>query len=88
LVGQKAHYKLPSYYFRFDVFCFRFRNEWRGMISNEKLGLMHPLLLPKASFLVPTITYTISFYQTADRTVDMIAHVMENYLRGGPILKC
>lgn len=62
-----------------------------GVISNEetneKLGLMHPLLLPKASFLDPTVTYTVSPYQTAAGTVDMIAHVMENYFTGRPDLE-
>ncbi len=47
--------------------------------TNEKLGLINPLLLPKVSFLDPVVTYTVSPYQTASGSVDIIAHVMENY---------
>ena len=57
-----------------------------GVISNEatneKLGLMHPALLPKASFLDPALTYTVPPYQTAAGSVDIIAHIMENYFTG------
>lgn len=54
-----------------------------GVISNEatneKLGLMHPLMLPKVSFLDPALTYTVPPYQTAAGSVDIISHIMENY---------
>lgn len=54
-----------------------------GVISNEatheKLGLMHPLLLPKVSFLDPELTYTVPPYQTAAGSVDIISHILENY---------
>ncbi len=54
-----------------------------GVISNEetneKLGLLHPVMLPKVSFLDPVVTYTVSPYQTAAGAVDIISHIMENY---------
>lgn len=54
-----------------------------GAISNpetrEKIGCYDPLLFPKASFLDPALTCTVSPYQTACGTVDMISHIMEIY---------
>ncbi|MCI1780017.1 MAG: iron-containing alcohol dehydrogenase [Bacteroidales bacterium] len=54
-----------------------------GVISNmetkDKLGFMHPLLLPKASFLDPTNTFTVSAYQTACGSADIISHILEEY---------
>jgi len=54
-----------------------------GVISNletnEKLGGGHPMMLPKASFLDPINTYTVSQYQTACGAADIISHVMEVY---------
>jgi len=40
---------------------------------------MHPLLLPKVSFLDPTNTYTVSEYQTACGSADIISHILEVY---------
>ncbi len=52
-----------------------------GVISNvdtqEKLGLVHPLLQPRVSFLDPTNTFTVSAYQTACGSVDIMAHVFD-----------
>lgn len=54
-----------------------------GVISNldtkDKIGYMHPMLLPKASFLDPTNTYTVSSYQTACGAADTMSHIMEVY---------
>ncbi|SHK11197.1 hypothetical protein SAMN02745136_01724 [Anaerocolumna jejuensis DSM 15929] len=54
-----------------------------GVISNietkDKIGLMHPVLLPKVSFLDPTNTYTVNEYQTACGAADMLNHILEVY---------
>ena len=55
-----------------------------GVISNpetnDKLGRVeHPTLLPKVSFLDPTVTYTVSPYQTACGAADMLSHIFEVY---------
>ena len=54
-----------------------------GVISNpetqDKLGRMEPKLLPKVSFLDPTVTYTVSRYQTACGAADMLSHIFEVY---------
>ncbi len=54
-----------------------------GVISNpdtkDKIGRMEPPLLPKVSFLDPTLTYTVSPYQTACGAADMMSHIMEVY---------
>jgi len=52
-----------------------------GVISNvetnEKLGLVDPLLQPKVSFLDPTNTFSVSAYQTACGSVDILAHIFD-----------
>ena len=52
-----------------------------GVISNldtnEKYGLLHPLLLPKVSFLDPTNTYSVSAFQTACGAADILSHVFD-----------
>ena len=54
-----------------------------GVISNpdtkDKIGLMFPPMQPKVSFLDPTITYTVSKFQTACGAADMFNHIMEVY---------
>ena len=54
-----------------------------GVISNpetrDKIGRVHPLLLPKVSFLDPVNTYTVSPYQTACGSADMMSHILEVY---------
>lgn len=54
-----------------------------GVISNmatqQKLGMGGKNLLPKASFLDPTNTYTVNDYQTAAGAADIFSHLMENY---------
>ncbi|WP_426351384.1 iron-containing alcohol dehydrogenase [Alloiococcus sp. CFN-8] len=54
-----------------------------GVISNletkDKIGRMDPLLQPKVSFLDPTITYSVSKYQTACGAADILSHIIEVY---------
>lgn len=54
-----------------------------GVISNmetkDKLARMAPVMLPKASFLDPSMTYSVSAYQTACGSVDIMSHIMEVY---------
>ena len=54
-----------------------------GVITNpetkDKNGMMYPPLLPKASFLDPTNTFTVSAYQTACGAADMMSHIIEVY---------
>lgn len=54
-----------------------------GVISNpetkDKIGRLNPNLLPKVSFLDPTLTYSVSPYQTACGAADMISHIIEVY---------
>lgn len=54
-----------------------------GVISNpetqDKLGRGAAAMLPKVSFLDPTITYSVSPYQTACGSADMFNHIMEVY---------
>lgn len=54
-----------------------------GVISNpatnDKIGRMEEKLLPKVSFLDPTLTYSVSAYQTACGSADMMSHIMEVY---------
>lgn len=54
-----------------------------GVISNpetkDKIGLIFPPMQPKASFLDPTNTYTVSPYQTACGSADILSHIIEVY---------
>ena len=54
-----------------------------GVISNletrDKIGRMEAPLLPKVSFLDPTLTYSVSKYQTACGSADMLSHIIEEY---------
>lgn len=54
-----------------------------GVISNpetqDKIGRLAPPMLPKVSFLDPTLTYTVTPYQTACGAADMLSHIMEVY---------
>lgn len=54
-----------------------------GVISNpetkEKIAAGHPSMLPKASFLDPANTYSVSAYQTACGAADIISHIFEVY---------
>ena len=54
-----------------------------GVISNlktrDKIGRIDAKLLPKVSFLDPTLTYTVSAYQTACGSADILSHIIETY---------
>ncbi len=50
-----------------------------NMETNDKIGRLAPALLPKVSFLDPTLTYSVSPYQTACGAADMISHILEVY---------
>ena len=54
-----------------------------GVISNlatgDKLGRLAPALLPRVSFLDPTLTYSVSRFQTACGAADMMSHIIEVY---------
>ncbi len=54
-----------------------------GVISNpetkDKIGLTFPPMQPQVSFLDPTNTYTVSPYQTACGSADILSHVLEVY---------
>ena len=47
--------------------------------TNEKLPLFSPLVLPKVAVLNPENTYTVSPFQTASGSADIMSHVIENY---------
>lgn len=48
-----------------------------NMDTNEKYGLIHPLLLPKVSFLNPVNTYSVSAFQTACGSADILSHIFD-----------
>lgn len=54
-----------------------------GVISNlatgDKLGRLAPALQPRVSFLDPTLTFSVSKYQTACGAADMMSHIIEVY---------
>lgn len=47
--------------------------------TQDKLGRLAPAVLPKASFLDPANTFTVSPYQTACGAADMMSHLIEVY---------
>lgn len=61
-----------------------------GVISNpetqDKIGRLAPPMLPKASFLDPANTFTVSSYQTACGAADMLSHIIEVYFNMEPDL--
>ena len=54
--------------------------------TNDKLGRMAFPLLPKVSFLDPTNTYSVSKYQTACGSADILSHIMEMFFNMEPDL--
>ena len=54
-----------------------------GVITNfetgDKLGRLAPALLPKVSFLDPSLTYSVSKFQTAAGSADIMSHILEVY---------
>lgn len=57
--------------------------DYGGVISNpetkDKIVRMERPLLPKVSFLDPSVTYSVSKYQTACGSADMFSHIIEVY---------
>ena len=47
--------------------------------TNDKIGRLDPLLRPKVSFLDPQNTFTVSPYQTACGSSDIMSHIIEVY---------
>ncbi|WP_027129013.1 iron-containing alcohol dehydrogenase [Fusobacterium perfoetens] len=50
-----------------------------NMDSNDKVGFASKEVLPKVSFLDPKNTFTVSPYQTACGSVDILSHIIETY---------
>jgi len=50
-----------------------------NMDTNQKKSIKSPLVLPKVSFLDPSITYSVGKYQTACGSADILSHIMETY---------
>ncbi len=54
-----------------------------GVISNldtnDKIGVASPHMQPKVSFLDPKNTFTVSEYQTACGSIDILSHIIETY---------
>ena len=61
-----------------------------GVISNletrDKIGRLARPMLPRVSFLDPTLTYSVSPYQTACGSVDIFSHIIEVYFNMEPDL--
>lgn len=55
-----------------------------NMDAQIKLGVHGQSLLPKASFLDPTNTFSVSSYQTAAGSADILSHLIENYFNATP----
>ena len=51
--------------------------------TQEKIGLFHPLMYPKASFLNPDYTLSVPKNQTINGIIDLIAHSLEAYFADG-----
>lgn len=50
-----------------------------NMDTNYKKSIKSPLVVPKVSFLNPATTYSVSKYQTACGSFDILSHIMETY---------
>lgn len=54
-----------------------------AVISNpettEKMGAAAEALIPKVSFMDPTLTYSVPEYQTAAGSADILNHILEDY---------
>lgn len=47
--------------------------------TNDKIGTSHEDMRPKASILDPSYTFSVSAYQTAAGTADIMSHILECY---------
>lgn len=54
------------------------------MQTRDKIGKGAQVLLPKVSFLDPTLTYSVDRYQTACGAADIFSHVLETYFLRDP----
>lgn len=54
--------------------------------TNEKLPVGSPKMKPKASILDPTYTFSVSKYQTAAGSADILSHLMEVYFQKTPAM--
>lgn len=52
-----------------------------NMEINEKIGTSSLSMIPSLSVLDPQYTYSVSKYQTASGTADIMSHVFENYFK-------
>lgn len=50
-----------------------------NMETNDKMDLNHPDFYPRYSILDPEYTYSVSRYQTASGTADIMSHIFEIY---------
>lgn len=50
-----------------------------NMETNDKIGTSHEDMRPKASILDPSYTCSVSAYQTAAGTADIMSHILECY---------
>lgn len=55
-----------------------------NLAKKQKLGFGGPAFMPKVSFLDPTFTFSVSNYQTAAGSADIMSHLMENYFNATP----
>ena len=54
-------------------------SEMNGTAVISNVDMNSPLLVPKVSFLDPTITYSVNKYQTACGSFDILSHILETY---------
>lgn len=55
-----------------------------NLTTKQKLGVHGPHFLPQVSFLDPTTTFSVSRYQTAAGSADIMSHLIENYFSATP----
>lgn len=55
-----------------------------NMALNIKKGTHHAAMMPRASFLDPEYTYSVSAYQTASGVADIMSHTFESYFSSTP----
>ena len=48
-------------------------------MTNEKIAFKYSEMLPKVSFMDPTLTFSVNSYQTACGCVDILSHILESY---------
>lgn len=53
-----------------------------NLATNQKAAIVNPLIYPKISIVDPLLTITVPKKQTAEGVIDIIMHVLEEYLTG------